>query len=82
MCEAFGVRDNSVYPAFQSALERDIAVYSFDYVADGTVRVQDISELDPGSENPAESGWGGLTGVSSRIADAVASVPATATFTF
>ncbi len=39
---------------------------------DGVVR--DISGLDPGSEDNAEGGWGGLTEFSGRVGDVVAEV--------
>lgn len=37
----------------------------------GVVRSQDISGLDPSSPESAEAEWGGLTGFSSRFAEAV-----------
>ena len=33
--------------------------------------MRDISVLDPGSDDDAISGWGGLSGFSGRIADIV-----------
>lgn len=39
-------------------------------------QVQDISGLDPGSEDGAESGWGGLSGFSGHAGDIVARVMA------
>jgi hypothetical protein len=36
--------------------------------------VKDISRLDPGSEDSAESGWGGLSGFSGHVADVVSKV--------
>jgi len=38
--------------------------------------VQDISTLDPGSEHPEISGWGGLTGFSDQVGEVVARVAA------
>ncbi len=56
----------------QSALTKDYGVYYFD--RDGSVR--DISNLDPGAVETAESEWGGISGFATRtnnaIADAVA----------
>lgn len=56
----------------QSALTKDYGVYYFD--RDGSVR--DISNLDPGAVDAAESEWGGISGFATRtnnaIADAVA----------
>ncbi len=37
-------------------------------------QTKDISKLDPGSDDAAESGWGGLSGFSGRVADIVARV--------
>jgi hypothetical protein len=37
-------------------------------------QTKDISNLDPGSEDSAESGWGGLSAFSGRVADIVARV--------
>ena len=36
--------------------------------------VSDISGLDPGAENIAEGGWGGLTEFSSRVGDVVSEI--------
>ena len=49
-------------------LKKDCRVYFFD--RDQTVR--DISGLDPGAENAAESEWGGLTGFASRTGETIA----------
>jgi len=46
-------------------------VYYFD---PETGVAKDISKLDPGSEDSMESGWGGLTELSGRVADVVARV--------
>ncbi|MEO8007473.1 MAG: AAA family ATPase [Betaproteobacteria bacterium] len=53
-----------------SALKRDYRVYYF--TREGAVR--DISNLDPGAEDAAESGWGGLTEFSGWAGDIVARV--------
>ena len=52
------------------ALESEFKTYYFG--RDGAVR--DISGLDPGSEDNAEGGWGGLTEFSGRVGDVVAEV--------
>ena len=52
------------------ALESEFKTYYFG--RDGAVR--DISGLDPGSENDAEGGWGGLTEFSGKVGDVVAEV--------
>jgi hypothetical protein len=53
-----------------AGLKKDLKVYFFD--RNGEVR--DISKLDPGAENEAEAGWGGLTEFSGRVGDIVARV--------
>ena len=52
------------------ALESEFRTYYFG--RDGAVH--DISGLDPGSEDDAEGGWGGLTEFSGRVGDVVAEV--------
>ena len=54
-------------------LAKDFRVYYFE--AEGGV-AKEISNLDPGSLDEAEAGWGGLTEHSGRIADVVADVVA------
>ena len=55
-----------------SALDSVPRVYYFS--REGSV--QDISDLDPGAEDHAESGWGGLTEFSGHVGDVVAEVAA------
>jgi hypothetical protein len=52
-------------------LEKEAKVYFFDR-ENGTTR--EISSLDPGAEDVAESGWGGLSEFSGRVASVVADV--------
>lgn len=52
----------------QSALNKDYSVYYFD--RDGSVR--DISALNPGATDAAESDWGGISSFASRTNDAIA----------
>jgi len=52
-------------------LKKEARVYYFD---PKTGRANDISELDPGAQDAAESGWGGLAEFSGRVADVVADV--------
>lgn len=51
----------------KTALKQTMQVYYFD--RDGAAH--DISQLDPGSSNELESGWGGISEFSGRIADVV-----------
>ena len=53
-----------------AALESKVKTYYFK--RDGTVN--DISDLDPGSDDVAESGWGGLTEFSGHVGEIVAEV--------
>ena len=53
-----------------SVLQSDFRTYYF--ARDG--RVRDISALDPGAEDAAEGGWGGLTEFSGKVGDIVAEV--------
>jgi energy-coupling factor transporter ATP-binding protein EcfA2 len=53
-----------------SALGKQAKTYYFDRTAAGVI-VRDISTLDPGAEDKAVSGWGGLSGFSGNVADAV-----------
>ena len=58
----------------KAALEKDIRVYSLSFAKVGRgdrVFSRDISSLDPGAEDDEVSGWGGLTGFSSRFGRAV-----------
>ena len=52
------------------AIQKEARVYYFD--RDG--RTREISNLDPGSQDAVEAGWGGLSEFSGRVADVVAGV--------
>ncbi len=53
----------------RTALQKDARVYYFDRESGKT---RDISNLDPASAEKVEAGWGGLTELSGRVANAVA----------
>jgi hypothetical protein len=55
----------------EAALSKSAKVYYFD--RDSRV-TRDISNLDPGSDERFEAGWGGLTELSNRVAETVAEV--------
>ena len=55
----------------EEVLSKDVQVYYFDPESG---RTNDISNLDPGAEEAAESDWGGLVEFSGRVADVVATV--------
>lgn len=56
------------------ALTKDYRVHLFDFDEGMKVVSRDISSLDPGSEDPRISGWGGLTGMTGRIGSVVSRV--------
>jgi hypothetical protein len=57
-------------------LAKQVRVYYFDPT---TGQTRDISHLDPGAAETAESGWGGLVEFSGQVADAVAATVAAST---
>jgi hypothetical protein len=72
VCDGFGVEHpGSLQKVAKSALEKTLAVHLMHFGKDGRVRSKDISSLDPGSEDDEVSGWGGLTGFTSRFGSAV-----------
>lgn len=63
-------RNNKTRELADAALKSEFRTYYFK--RDGVVH--DISDLDPGSDDIAEGGWGGLTEFSGNIGDIVAEV--------
>lgn len=57
-----------------AALTKDYRVHLFDFDDNMKIFSRDISSLDPGADNPAISGWGGLTGMTGRIGKVVSQV--------
>lgn len=55
---------------FDSIIQKKCKTYSFNHFNNG-VQIQDISSLDPASEDYNIAGWGGITGYSGIITDAV-----------
>ncbi len=58
----------------QGVAERALQIQSRVYYFQRDGHVRDISNLDPGAESIAESGWGGLTEFSGTIGEVVATV--------
>jgi hypothetical protein len=54
----------------RGSLRKSYRTYFFDRTKDGVV-TRDISSLDPGADDPATAGWGGLSGFSGSIAEIV-----------
>lgn len=72
VCDAFDVeKSRGMKDVIEKVMQKSFRVDFLEYEKDGKVTSKDISELDPESENEGESGWGGLTGFSSRFGDAV-----------
>jgi len=70
----FGVKSNPTTRKLgEAALEKSAKVYYFEARTGAT---SDISNLDPSSKERAEAGWGGLTELSTHIADIVAEAAA------
>ncbi|MBK9140772.1 MAG: ATP-binding protein [Verrucomicrobia bacterium] len=71
LLEVFGVRKTGpMNGVARAAIEKQVRVYYFDR----TGLTRDISNLDPGSADHLEAGWGGLSEFSGRVNDIVASV--------
>ncbi len=72
VCEAFGVQQSQqMQKVAKAALNKSYGAYLLEFGANGKVRSQDISKLDPSDEDNRISGWGGLTEYSSHFGDAV-----------
>jgi len=71
LLDIFDVRKTeSMEKVAKAVIKKESKVYFFD--RNGNTK--DISNLDPGSEDVKEAGWGGLSEFSGRVADVVASV--------
>ena len=72
LCDIFDMKHTKdVLETMTSALTKECAVINLRQTKDGKVEYINISELNPGSPNNAEAGWGGLTGFSGHVADIV-----------
>ncbi len=73
LCDAFGVSGSAAMRAvLEHALQAEYRVY-FARIShkSGRVGLRDISALDPAAGDTSEATWGGLTGFSSRVGEAV-----------
>jgi len=73
VCDAFSVPPQyrrSLNAVASAALEKSCGTYALRYEGDKATAI-DISSLDPGAEDDAVSGWGGLAGFSSQFAETV-----------
>ncbi|MCS7036435.1 MAG: ATP-binding protein, partial [Saprospiraceae bacterium] len=65
-------KDSALKEVFQTCLmEKTFKTYFFRRNEEG-IHIQDISELDPGSDDPAMAHWGGLSEFASRAGEVVA----------
>ena len=74
VCDAFSVPPQyrtSLRAVAEAALTKSYATYMLAYSGTNQVTATDISSLDPGSDDDAVSGWGGLAGFSSQFAESV-----------
>lgn len=72
VCDAFDiVASQQMQPVAEAALTKEYRAFSLNFDEHGKVHSQDISALDPWSEDDAVSGWGGLTEYSSRFGETV-----------
>lgn len=55
---------------FNSVIRKECKTYSFNHL-DKKVQIQDISSLDPASDDYNIAGWGGITSYSGKITDTV-----------
>jgi hypothetical protein len=70
--EAFEIpQSQQVQKVAEAALKKIYFTHLLEFGIDRKVNSSDISNLDPDAENEGESGWGGLTGFSSRFGAAV-----------
>ena len=70
--DLLGLTSTDKTRALAEAALKKSELKTYYFARDGKVR--DISALDPGSEDSAESGWGGLTEFSGKVGDVVADV--------
>ena len=72
VCDAFGVAPSQqMQRVAEAALKKSYQTHLLAYERDGKVHSTDISTLDAGAEDERVSGWGGLTGFSSRFGEVV-----------
>ncbi len=61
----------------RAAIRKEKRVYYFERLRGSRGHVaRDISGLDPGADNPAEAGWGGLTEFSGRVGQVIGEIAA------
>jgi hypothetical protein len=78
LARAFGIERlaTDVRKVMEKALAADVRIHYLQHDNVGAFNAVNISGLDPAADEPAESGWGGLTEFSSRFQDAIAATRA------
>lgn len=72
VCEAFGLNTSrEIRKVAEAALTKDLRVHLLAFGNDSKVYSKDVSSLDPGDSDDDVSGWGGLTGFTSRFGEIV-----------
>ncbi|WP_394828740.1 AAA family ATPase [Pendulispora albinea] len=72
VCDAFEVeKRGDLKKVAEAALTKTVRTHFLKFESDGRVYSKDVSTLDPDSEDEDISGWGGLTGFTSRFGEAV-----------
>jgi hypothetical protein len=69
--EAFGLSSTANADFIAESLSKSTKTYALEFDEKLRVHSRDISSLDPGSDDAATSGWGGLTGFSGRFGKAI-----------
>lgn len=73
LCDAFKLgKSKDMKAVAQSAMMKGYRTHFLSIGANAKVSAKDISTLDAGAADEEISGWGGLSGLSSRFSDAVA----------
>ena len=74
LCRMMGLphKDKNVLRTASEALRRTHAVVHLQHDESGGVVSKDISNLDPGASDSREWDWGGLTGFTARVSEAIA----------
>jgi hypothetical protein len=72
LCDGFNLEPSrAIEPVMRRALTNTYRVHYLGFGASKRVTSQDITPLDPGSEDLNQADWGGLTGFSSKFGAAV-----------
>jgi hypothetical protein len=74
VCDGLGIEPKqrrSLKAVAERALEAEYRTFLLHFGPNGRVRSKDVSSLDPASDDADVAGWGGLSGFSAQLGDAV-----------